>query len=217
MTTPDDQDDATPRRRRIAPWIAGGSAVLLCAAGVTWGVVSAQSSTPHATHTLVAVGTPVPSAPAIAGPTPSPTGSAKGPDATPSPDPRFGAPVAQTVTTGDSSSFGGDVTVTVSPFTEVTITASGPGEVSGPGMKATVVVHNGGSAPVDLSSLSVNGYFGDDYTPASPIASETKGMTGALAAGQQATGEYVFSVPSDGQKAFRVTVGSGASPIVLVK
>ena len=217
MTTPDDNDDVTPRRHRIAPWIAGGSAVLLCAAGVTWGVMSAQSSTPTSTHTLVAVGTPVPSAPAIAGPTSTPTGSAKAPDATPTPDPRFGAPVAQTVTTGDTTPFGGDVTVTVSPFTEVTVSAAGPGEVSGPGMKATVVVHNGGSKPVDLSSLSVNGYFGDDYTPASPVTSETKGLNGTLAAGEQASGEYVFSVPADSQKAFRVTVGSGASPIVLVK
>ncbi|WP_285115393.1 DUF4352 domain-containing protein [Leifsonia sp. fls2-241-R2A-40a] len=221
MTTPADQDDE-PRRRRLVPWIAGGSAVLLCAAGITWGVLSAQSSTPPSTpHTLVAVGTPVPSAPAITGPTatgaPKSSDAPKGADATPTPDPRFGAPVAETVTTGDSSSFGGGVTVSVSPFTEVDVKASGPGEVNGPGMKATVVVKNGGSKPVDLSSLSVNGYYGDDYTPASPVASQTTGLSGALAAGEQASGEYVFSVPKGSESAFRVTVGSGSSSLVLVK
>ena len=218
MTTPADQDEQ-PRRRRIAPWIAGGSAVVLCAAGITWGVVSAQSAPSKPTHSLVAVGTPVPSAPAIPGPTATAAPGAKAPDPTaaPTPDPRFGVPVAQTVTTGDASSFGGDVTVTVSPFTLVTVSAAGPGEVSGPGMKATVVVRNGGAKPVDLSSLAVNGYYGDDYLPASPIGSETKGLTGQLAAGQETSGEYVFSVPAESQSAFRLTVGSGASPIVLVK
>jgi len=218
MTTPADQNDEPPRRR-IIPWIAGGSAAVLCAAGIAWGVASAQSSAPAPSHTLVAVGTPIPSVPPITGPTTSPSASSKDPAATtaPTPDPRFGAAVAKTVSTGDSSSFGGQVAVTVSPFTAVTVSASGPGEVSGPGMKATVVVRNGGSTPVDLSSLSVNGYYGDDYTPASPVASETTGLTGSLAAGDQATGSYVFSVPKDAQSAFRVTVGSGASPIVLVK
>jgi len=218
MTTPADQNDEPPRRR-ITPWIAGGSAVVLCAAGIIWGVAASQSAAPAPSHTLVAVGTPVPSVPPITGPTSTPGATSKDPAATadPTPDPRFGAAVAQTVSTGDSSSFGGQVAVTVSAFTAVTVSASGPGEVSGPGMKATVVVRNGGSTPVDLSSISVNGYYGDEYTPASPVASETTGLTGSLAAGEQASGAYVFSVPKDSQSAFRVTVGSGASPIVLVK
>lgn len=202
------------KRSRAAAWTTGIVVVALAAGGIAWGVSSAQKPAPS--PTLVVVGTPLPSVKPVPGPTAT-QAPAKAGETTQKPDPAYGAVVAKTVDVGTTAPFGGGVSVVVGAFTPMTIDAAGPGEVSGPGVKVSITVTNNGSAKVDLAGLAVNGFYGTDSSPASPVNSKTTAAKGTIEPGASASGAYVFAVPTDSQSTFRVTVGSGASPVIVVK
>ena len=138
----------------------------------------------------------------------------------PTDDPSFGQPVAQTVPKDHSADFGDAVTARISALTPVTATGTQPGEVSGPAVQVDLELTNGTPAEISLATVDVNAYYGSDRKPATPIVSKSgsSGFTGTLAAGATAKGRYVFSVPEDQQNSVVITVSKSAgAPIVVVQ
>jgi len=162
----------------------------------------------------------------IAAPSPTSTASATPPasappDAAPSPpatiDPRFGAPVAQTVQKDATADLGDTVSARITKIASTTATGTQAGEVSGPAARVELSITNGTADGISLDGVSVNAYYGSGMTPASPIASQSDtGFGGTLAASKTATGSYLFSVPKDQQASLVITVSRAAgAPIVV--
>lgn len=148
--------------------------------------------------------------------TPStPPGTAPSPPA--AIDPRFGAPVAQTVPKDATADFGNTVSAHITKITSTTAAGTQAGEVSGPAVQVELTITNGTTGDISLDGVSVNAYYGSGMTPASPIAMQDSTMFGGtLAASKTAAGTYLFSVPKDQQASLVITVSRAAgAPIVV--
>lgn len=93
------------------------------------------------------------------------------------------------------AAFGNGVTAKVVSSSRVDIKGSGPGEISGPGVKVEIQITNGTNDDIDLNAVTTNVFYGASRTPASPVLNSDSGFSGTLAAGKSATGTYYFSVP----------------------
>ena len=109
----------------------------------------------------------------------------------------------------------GGVSTTVTNVSALTTTATGPGEIAGPAVAVQVQIRNNGSTPFNLDSLFVTtndsgGAPGQPSTsdPASPL-------TGELAPADQATGTYVFRVPTTGRNPITILVSNSDSAEVV--
>jgi hypothetical protein len=136
---------------------------------------------------------------------PSTTEVVQPPATTPVPPPRTGninqtvaeatlatkPPVAQT----EQASYGNGVTVNLTAWEAVTTKAQTPGEIAGPGFKLTFMINNGTGQAVDLGNVVVD-LADSEGTPAIPIEAGSAPFKGSVAAGQSATGVYVFTVDS---------------------
>lgn len=96
----------------------------------------------------------------------------------------------------ETADFGNGVTVNLAAIQSITTEAQLPGEIAGPGVQVTVDIVNSSSDAIDLGAVIVD--LADAAgTPAIPMsASPASPFVGSLAAGQTATGVYVFTVPS---------------------
>lgn len=132
-------------------------------------------------------------------------------------DPRFGAPIAQTVPKDATADFGNTVSAHITKITSTTATGTQAGEVSGPAVRVALSITNGSAADISLDGVTVNAYYGSAMTPASPIATQDNiRFGGTLAASKTATGSYEFSIPKDQQASLIITVSrSAGSPIVV--
>ncbi len=143
----------------------------------------------------------LPSASASASSTPAPSAT------TTTPDERFGLPVVAEVPASEPATVAG-ATVSIESVSVEQASGTRAGETAGPAARVVVRVANpAGGADLDLSTVSVRAYTGQDFAPASPI-DEGTGFSGSVAAGESATGTYLFSIPEGAT----VTVTVGLSP-----
>jgi hypothetical protein len=185
----DDQtptDPTTPRSRRRL--VVVGGVVVVLALLVAFVIVPALSGRDDEPGTAGTTS----GSPSAA--TPSEGGSAAPTDTAPpaaGPD----TPESPPVGLDESPSVVDGVTVRVKSLDGVDGEATLPGEVSGPAVRAELEVYNASTAPVDLATSSF---------PAS------------VAAGDTATGVYVFAVPADAQDDLRLTFDYAVDVPVVV-
>lgn len=207
--------DPARRYRLILVSTAGVAGVALIAAvigvslvnsGGGMDPVSAPGGIPHPSSS------PASSSPSSA---PSPSSPEENPPApTATLDPHFGDVVVDTAADG-SAELGQGMRVELVSVTETTITGTGIGSTTGPGIVVTVRATNGSAASVEISPV-VNAYFGDDRVPLSPESGE-EGLPSSVAASSNAEGSYVFSAGSvnDGDVIW-ITVGTGPDSGLVV-
>lgn len=176
-----------------------------------------DSSAPDPTTTTFPQSSGAPTA-ASGTPTPEKSKTAKATKPAPSPSTTAGGsrPKPQVVPLDDTADLAAGTTARVVKVTRVTGEAEIPGEVGGPAISVEISVVAG--QDLDLATAVVNGYYGSDDTPATPLTSGTQPLVGTLAKGKEATGTYVFRLPKAGLG--RVTVELDLSlgqPITLFR
>jgi cytoskeletal protein RodZ len=206
--------EAVTRRRTIVIVVAVIAAIVI--AGATFAAFGFNGADRRNPGPTTAASNPTSTASSTPTATPStPPGTAPSPPATI--DPRFGAPVAQTVPKDATADLGNTVSARITKITSTTATGTQAGEVSGPAARVELTITNGTTGDISLDGVSVNAYYGSGMTPASPIAAQdTTAFSGTLAASKTAAGTYLFSVPKDQQASLVITVSRAAgAPIVV--
>ncbi len=85
--------------------------------------------------------------------------------------------------------------------------ATSAGETSGPAIRATVLVVNTDTEPLDLEYVTVNAYSGKDRAPAGTLTQPGGApFEGTLAPGESAEGTYLFSVAEADREDVTITV-----------
>ena len=205
--------EARPKNRR-ALWLAVGGALVVVIAIVAIvlfnrtpdqvGAAPAASSTGSASGNQSSAESPSPSptSETSTGPTRArPTASESSRSATGSPSVVPTKSVETTTVPLDKKAKSGkDVMVSVVKFEDVKGKAQGPGEIAGPALRVTVEVANGSTEKLPMDLALVNLYYGKDKTPASSLSGPgVRPLTKPVAAGESATGRYVFGVPKGEQ------------------
>lgn len=150
-----------------------------------------------------------PDAPADPGgaPEPSPPGPG-GEDA--GPRPTAAVTTLAPVPAGEDAALSDGIVVQVRSVEEQEVTATAPGDVSGPAAVVRLLARNEGSAAAELAGLAVTASVGG--VPAPPLSVETENLlTGTLAPGARAEGVYVFGVGEGDVGDVVVAVSSGTS------
>lgn len=192
-------------------------------------VPSDSPTTPAGTPSVTPSARPTPSAaPSSAGRTPAASPSARtspSASATESEEPEEApAPTSEVSTKppvplDEPEEVEEGLTARVSRLEAVAGEASGPGEVSGPAVRATVTLSNRSDERVDLSSTVVNLYHGADETPGSALSGPgTRALPTSVAPGSRASGTFVFAVPEDRRAEVLITVDySVDTPVVAFR
>ena len=115
----------------------------------------------------------------------------------------------------ESSTNDSGVSVALVGIEQVTTEANLPGEIAGQGLKVTVKITNGSDQPLDLGNVVVD-LQDAAATPSIPMTTGAAPLTGSLAAGSEATGDYVFTTLSGYTDPATVTVSYGADQPVAV-
>jgi hypothetical protein len=112
--------------------------------------------------------------------------------------------------------FGDGVSASVVGIKAINAKARGIGEVSGPGLQITVQLRNGTAKALSLDTVVVN-LADSTNAPGSPMSGPpAKPFTGSLAAGHDASGVYVFTVPQNRRSRITITMSySGQSSDVV--
>lgn len=106
----------------------------------------------------------------------------------------------------DVAELGGGVTARIDEVDDISVKAETPGEIAGPAVAVHITIDNDGSAPIDISSAMVS-LVGDGEVLGQPTTSQPYApFSGTLAAGDSATGVYVFLLPEDARSAISVSV-----------
>lgn len=178
--------------------IAAAAALVLALSACTFGDGPTSPPTPEGNRPGVD-GTPLPAGPTT--PVPAPSGAGVGVTVAP-----VEAPPAQQQTLGEPAEVADSVTVVISKVEGITAAANGPGEVSGPAIAVTIDVDNATSEPLDLSAVQVNLTDAQDLPGSGMTGAPASWFTGEVAAGQQAQGVYVFTVPEGNRSPVHVEV-----------
>ena len=184
---------------------AAGAAVIAIVAGV--GVGLSGASTPVDTSSSPT--TPKPRASSssepteAATPTASATPEAGDAPAAPVVDPYYGD-VVVSATDDDSAKLAAGVKVDLVSVAETSITGSGVGSTSGPGIEVTVRVTNTSAATITIAPV-VNAYVGDERTPLTP--DHDTPIASSIAASGQSVGSYTFAV-DDSSATIWITVST---------
>jgi hypothetical protein len=188
------------------PWstrrkaIAAAALAAVIVAGTITGIAIANSSS-NSTKAGGALHSSTPGSSA------TPTGTASAmpaPSGTPSVDPSVpAAPVPIT----QPASISPGLTAAITKFEAVQGEAKTPGEVSGPSVRVTVTITNSTTAKASLATTVVTAYYGDSHTPALELSAPGGSpMPAEVAAGQSATGVYIFTIPVDQRGKARIMV-----------
>ena len=130
--------------------------------------------------------------------------------------PSVGVHTLPAVQVGKTAELSGGVSVRVVRIREVKVSASGVGQIAGPGVAVLVEIRNATKSALNLSSVVVNASYGSG-TPAVPNTSAPADpVTGSLAPGRSAQGTYVFALPKSGAATLRVEIASGQARNVVV-
>lgn len=117
-----------------------------------------------------------------------------------------------------SAPFGDGVTASLVDVEAARLSADGPGEVSGPGLRLTVRVENGTDAPIEAGLAVVNLYAGAGLVPCTPMSDGARELSGDVPPGGSAEGVYVFAVPAELRDHVRVTVAYDPTvPMVVLE
>lgn len=124
------------------------------------------------------------------------------------------------------SALPGDFGKTVQPRTGVrlvidsvvatTVTARGPGEVTGPGVVVQLSVANDSGEAVPLTSATVTVTDAKNLPAVGMSGPPADPLPGQLPAGQSVRGVYVFRLPPDSSEPLRVTVSLGQPGVPVV-
>ena len=182
------------------------------------GAATAGSSTPGAS-----VASPGPSAEASVTGTPTTGGSATSTPTASEPPAEGSTPPWATglsalpaVPLDQSAEFGTGVTATLDSVVQVSGVGRLPGEKSGPALAITVRLHDGSDAAIDLDYVVVD-LYSQDGRVGSMLTQDphSSPLSGALAAGQDATGTYVLLLPDPTSSQANITVSYvGSEPAV---
>ena len=188
-----------PAGGRRAVWVAIGVAAVIVVAIIIALSVRGNASAPSSTD----------------GPS---AGSSSTPRPTETPDPS--APSSQppvAITDPATPDAAPGVTVAIANLTAVDGEAVLPGDVAGPAIRFDVVIHNGSAAELSLAVAHVNVYYGSDQTPASDLSAPgAVPFPASAAAGADATGTFVFTVPVDQRDDVTITLDYAAGAPALV-
>ena len=183
----------------IAVLVAVGLGV---AAFALWGTTSGMVASPTDSPGATPQGTQSPPA---TSPVPTPTDSPAVPDVTP-----INIENPGTITPG--------LTAKMTSVEAVDGIARGPGEVAGPSLRITVTITNATSKEASLRTAVISCYFGANRTPAQELR-EPGGspLPASVAAGNAATGVYIFTVPPAERKNVTIMVDYSVdvSPLVF--
>ncbi len=113
--------------------------------------------------------------------------------------------VAPAVELGVASKPQGGVTATVSSIEAVDGKAQGPGEISGPAVRFTVTLNNGGTNALDGNAVVVNVDSGPDHIPALVLSGPgAVNFPSSIEPGNKASGTYVFLIPNNQRDDVRI-------------
>jgi large exoprotein involved in heme utilization and adhesion len=116
-----------------------------------------------------------------------------------------------------TAAVGNGVSAQITSLEAIHGTGIGPGNISGPALRVTVVVHNGTAAPVSLDGVSVEMTSGDDLQPAPPLDDPSqRPLAGMVGPGKAEQGAYVFRISEDRRSSVTVTVGYQAGAPIMV-
>jgi hypothetical protein len=116
------------------------------------------------------------------------------------------------------SSTGQGVTVRITAAKAIAAKARLPGEVAGPAVALTLIVHNGSPKPVDLGAVVVTLLDSANAPGNEMSAKPAKPIKGILKTGKSATGVYVFTVGKLRRNPISVDVTlTGEAPVLVFK
>lgn len=214
-------DDETNRRRRLAVLIGSGALVVAAGVAIVLAVTGPSDADDQATDPSTSQSaSPTPSkstAPPVATSSATPEVTPDAPVESPVPVPPIDARPPVVVPPDEVVDAGG-VQVTLTGFTNVTTSGTGPGEISGPGVEVAISITNTGSEAADLSALTVNVYQGAEGIPLATVTSDqdNRPVPAKLDAGATSTGTYRFvSTGSDDEVyAVVIDVSPDTAPVV---
>jgi hypothetical protein len=205
----------SPARRRL---VVGAVVVLVLAAAVLAVVLSGSGGNGRADAAATGTAATSTAAPTSGSPaaasspvivTPEPTGPTSNADTLPPSLPAVPLDATASVETG--------VSAEVVSLEAIDGSGSGPGNVAGPALRATVRLTNGTADAIALDLVAVDMTYGSDQAPASPLDDPSRNpFTGSLEAGGAAEGVYVFSVPAGARDVVTLSVGYQAGAPFMV-
>ncbi|MCU1658102.1 MAG: hypothetical protein JWO57_2758 [Pseudonocardiales bacterium] len=115
-----------------------------------------------------------------------------------------------------TAAFGDRVTASIARLQPISAKARGVGEVSGPALAVTILLHNGTGNAISLSNAIVD-LTDAGNAPGNPMSGPpAHPFSGSLAAGADATAVYVFTVPVQHRTNIKIKVSySALTPDVL--
>lgn len=125
-------------------------------------------------------------------------------------------PAAEPVAFDAVADFGNGVTSKIVSMAPVSITATMPGETSGPGIEVKVEISNGTDASIDLSGVTVDLADSDGASHLLVNSTNGTGFTGDLEAGATASGTYQYRVDPAAPRDARLTIKYSATTPTVV-
>jgi hypothetical protein len=139
------------------------------------------------------------------------------PEASGDPSPAAPAPLpTQTAALGETISFETGVAITIDEVSATTVTASTPGEVSGPAVVVRVTAQNDSTTAHSVDSAVVSLVADDGALGIPTTAGPVSPLAGDVSAGASREGTYVFMLDPATGRAFTVTVNYAAGEPVAV-
>lgn len=193
------EEQAAARRRWIVIAAVAAAAII---AVVAWSVVAAgmipapaasPAAGPASSQSASPASTSQPSSPATPAATPPAPPVSAAPPASDAPVAPEAPPVDPTAPAEQAG-----VVVELVRVERVQGIAAAPGEISGPAVRLTVRVSNGGPAAIDAGLIVVNTYYGDARDPAPSIMQPGgEPFAGTIPPGGSAEGVYLFEGDDD--------------------
>lgn len=114
-----------------------------------------------------------------------------------------------------SAKFENGIAVSVTSVRSVTSKAVGPGQIGGPALALVIKIKNGSKDPLDLSTVTVDLHGAKGVPGILAAGSPYHPLTGSLASGDSAKGNYVFTIAKADRKPITVQVQYGNGQTVL--
>lgn len=114
-----------------------------------------------------------------------------------------------------SAAYGNGVTAKILKISRAKVSARGPGEIAGPGIRVEVQITNGTAKAINLDGAAVTLSYGGQKTPATPNLTTDTPLMGPLAVGSTATATYNFSVPATGNPVYVQVSYTGDEPTAI--
>ncbi len=110
----------------------------------------------------------------------------------------------------------GRVTVRIIDAAQTSGEARTVGEIAGPALQLRVALTNESRQALSLSGVTVTAHDADNRVLTTLGAAPARPFSGRVAAGGDAEGIYVFTIPRDGSAPFTITVNYAADAPVAV-